>query len=55
MTSEIYKSSNKKVTIIQKLRKCEFLQKMQFCQFFILLQEGSNAQQKAYLYQRTLN
>jgi len=30
-------------------------QKVQFWQFFILLQEGSNAQQKTYLYQRTLN
>jgi len=32
-----------------------FLQKVQFWQFFILHQEGSNAQQRAYLYQRTLN
>jgi len=26
---------------------------VQFCQIFILLQEGSNAQQRTYLYQRT--
>jgi len=50
--SEIYKNSNKKVTIIQKM---PVLQKVQFWQFFILLQEGSNAQQRAYLYQTTLN
>jgi len=32
-----------------------FLQKVQFWKFFILLQQCSNAQQMAYLYQRTLN
>jgi len=32
-----------------------FLQKVQFWKFFILLQEGPNAQQRAYLYKRTLN
>jgi len=38
-----------------KIEKMSFLQKVQFWQFFILLQEGSNAQQRAYLYQRILN
>jgi len=46
---------NIKVTTFQKLKKILFWSKMQIWQIFILLSKGSNAQQKVYLYQRTLH
>jgi len=52
-----YKFGEKKASFLKnfKIEKMPFLQKVQFWQFFILLQEGCNAQQRAYLYQTTLN